>query len=221
MGGFSSITGQQTIMNADNASFDGTERGGALNTNGQLWIGATTSPNVRRGSIVSPDGSITVGYSNPNINLRVTSPATPRFLGWPSASDVPNVTGDNNPVTVLCDHIEFDIGNGYDPLTGDYTAPEDGYYLVTGQISWQNLSDANSKSQVNLNSPSLTPQVEANPGACRGNSNNYTQAATMVIFLSQGDTCRLSGFVDGPSPTVGYIGDFFGQWTYLSIIKII
>jgi len=47
MGGFSSITGQETIMFADNASFDGTDRGGRMTTDGQLWIGSTAAPHVR------------------------------------------------------------------------------------------------------------------------------------------------------------------------------
>ena len=59
MPGFSNITGDESIMFADNASFDGTERGGKLTTNGQLWIGASSSPHVRVGSLTSSDNSIT------------------------------------------------------------------------------------------------------------------------------------------------------------------
>lgn len=73
MGGFSSVTGDETIMYADNASFDGTSRGGKLTTNGQLWIGATASPHVKRGTITSPDASVTIGYSSPNITLTVNN----------------------------------------------------------------------------------------------------------------------------------------------------
>lgn len=76
MAGSSNITGQESIIFADNASYDGTERGGALSTNGQLWIGSTASPHVQKGSLTSPDGSLTVGYSSPNITLQVTSGTT-------------------------------------------------------------------------------------------------------------------------------------------------
>jgi len=68
-GGFSSITGDEKIVSADNASFDGTERDGKLTTNGQLWVGSTASPHVKKGSITSPLGTLTVGYSSPNITL--------------------------------------------------------------------------------------------------------------------------------------------------------
>lgn len=69
MAGFSSISGQETIVSADNASFDGTDRGGALTTDGQLFIGSTASPHVKKGSLTSPLGTVTIGYSSPNITL--------------------------------------------------------------------------------------------------------------------------------------------------------
>ncbi len=69
MGGFNTIRGDEAIVFADNASFDGTERGGKLTTNGQLWIGSTASPHVKKGVISSPDSSITINYSSPNITI--------------------------------------------------------------------------------------------------------------------------------------------------------
>lgn len=81
MGGFSVITGDQfgSVMNADNASFDGTTRGGVLTTNGQFWIGNNASPRVRVGTITSPDNSITVGYSAPDITLQVNTSVVTDF----------------------------------------------------------------------------------------------------------------------------------------------
>ncbi len=73
MPGFSSITGDEAIMFADNASFDGTDRGGKMTINGQLWIGSTAAPHVKLGSLTSPDTSITIGYASPNITLMVNT----------------------------------------------------------------------------------------------------------------------------------------------------
>lgn len=70
MPGFTGITGQEEIMFADNCSFDGTQRGGAMTTNGELFIGATVSPHIKKGVLTSPDSSITIGYSSPNITLQ-------------------------------------------------------------------------------------------------------------------------------------------------------
>jgi len=69
--GFSFVTGLETIMHADNASFDGTSRGGAMTTNAQLWIGSTAARHVKVGTLTSPDSSITFGYSSPNITAVV------------------------------------------------------------------------------------------------------------------------------------------------------
>ncbi len=69
MAGTSNISGLESITFTDNMSFDGTERGGAFTTNGQLWIGSSVLPHVKKGSIVSPLGTLTIGYSSPNITL--------------------------------------------------------------------------------------------------------------------------------------------------------
>lgn len=78
MGGFSVITGDQfgSVMNADNASFDGTSRGGVLTTDGQFWIGNSVSPRVRVGTITSPLGTLTIGYSAPNITIDLSGGGT-------------------------------------------------------------------------------------------------------------------------------------------------
>jgi len=120
MGGFSSVTGLETIVNADNASFDGTERGGAMTTNGQLWIGSTALPHVKLGNITSPLGTLTIGYSSPNITLDVTGgsvgetitgniggPLSPVAGNWnilgivvPAASTPVQTSGSGNTLTV-------------------------------------------------------------------------------------------------------------------------
>ena len=82
MGGFSSITGDETIMNADNCSFDGTARGGKMTTNGQLWIGSTASPHVRTSSLTA-GGGINITNGPGTITIATTSGAdlhTARFI---------------------------------------------------------------------------------------------------------------------------------------------
>ncbi len=82
MGGSSSVRGDQTIYHTDNLCFDGTDRGSPMAVDGQLWIGSTASNradnggHVRLGSIVSLSGSVTIGYSSPNITLDVAGTLT-------------------------------------------------------------------------------------------------------------------------------------------------
>lgn len=73
MPGFSNITGQDSIMFADNASFDGTERNGIIDQDGEIWIShASLNPggtHIDAGKLVSPLGTLSIGYANPNITL--------------------------------------------------------------------------------------------------------------------------------------------------------
>ena len=64
MAGNNSINGQETVAFTDNMSFDGTERGGKLDTDGQVWMGSSTSPNVRK-AVLTSDSSLSVTYSEP------------------------------------------------------------------------------------------------------------------------------------------------------------
>lgn len=81
MGGFNSVTTLETIVFADNASFDGTERGGALSLDGQLWIGSTTGRHVRKGTltagtgitITNGPGTITIGLAGGAVALETLS----------------------------------------------------------------------------------------------------------------------------------------------------
>lgn len=76
MPGFNGISGSESIMFADNASFDGTQRGGAMTTDGQLWIGSTASNHVKVGTLTSPLGTLTIGYSSPNITIDLVGGST-------------------------------------------------------------------------------------------------------------------------------------------------
>jgi len=69
MAGFNSITGDESIVYADNVSFDTTERGGKITTNGQLLIGSTVAPHIRVGTLTSSAGSLTITNGNGTINL--------------------------------------------------------------------------------------------------------------------------------------------------------
>lgn len=89
--GTSSITGDETILFVDNASFDGTERGGKLTTNGQLWIGSTAAPHVKKGNITSVGGTIAVTNNSGNINLETSG----MLFAYT------NVTSAMSPYTVL------------------------------------------------------------------------------------------------------------------------
>lgn len=101
MAGSSNITGDESIIFADNASFDGTERGGKLQSNGQLWIGSTAGPqHVRRGNITSTGGTITVTNGAGTINLESNSVGT--LLELTGDDGLPVVPDGGGNIDILC-----------------------------------------------------------------------------------------------------------------------
>jgi|SRR5215469_15013579 len=90
MAGFANDANLKEIVYCDNVDFSGgTHPTGQITSNGQLLIGSASSPNIRAGSITSPDGSITFGYSSPNITAVVTG-------GAPYISLSPYIVGADN-----------------------------------------------------------------------------------------------------------------------------
>jgi hypothetical protein len=108
MAGNNSTVGLETITFTDNMSFDGTERGGAMTTNGQLWIGSTIGRHVKLGSLSSPDGSVTIGYSSPNITLQAGASIPTTFI---------ENTGSAVPAANTLNILGTIVAAGTNPLT--------------------------------------------------------------------------------------------------------
>lgn len=67
--GSNSVTDGEVIIYADNMSFNGSERSGAITANGELWIGSTVAPHVRKGSLTGGSGiTITPGAGSITIS---------------------------------------------------------------------------------------------------------------------------------------------------------
>lgn len=106
MAGNNSVRGDQTITFTDNLSFDGTERGGALDTDGQLWIGATASNrannggHVRKGNLTSSDSSIIITNGAGTINLRSNPSVVPDLhtAKW-IVNPTPNAGGNQTTIS--------------------------------------------------------------------------------------------------------------------------
>jgi len=81
MPGFSSITGDETIISADNVSFDGTRRGGKVTLDGQLLIGSTAAPHIKVGvptgsngiGITTGSGSLDISYTGSKVEQLIYS----------------------------------------------------------------------------------------------------------------------------------------------------
>lgn len=78
------------ILIADNVNFTGLSgipgKTPTMTGNGELLIGSVASPQIKVGVLVSPDGSLNIGYSSPNITLELGANApyfslTPFIVG--------------------------------------------------------------------------------------------------------------------------------------------
>lgn len=115
--GFSFITGQETVVHADNASFDGTERAGRILLDGQLWIGSTTLPHVVKNTLTAGTGiSITNGAGTITIanSGSLTDLHTARFI-------VGDLTKGANYTTITAALAAASSGDTIFIQTGTYT----------------------------------------------------------------------------------------------------
>lgn len=72
-GFFNNGSNTATLLATDNVDFSGAANPApSVTTDGQLLIGSTATPNIKVGSLTSPNGTITIGYSSPNITLDLT-----------------------------------------------------------------------------------------------------------------------------------------------------
>jgi len=108
--GFSVIAGDPfgTVMRADNCSFDGTKRGGVISADGQLFIGNALSPHIRPGVLTSPGGTLTIGYSAPDITLDVDGGAVGQTLTGNVGGALSPVAGNWNLFGTATNGIETD-----------------------------------------------------------------------------------------------------------------
>lgn len=121
MAGFSSVTGDEAIMFADNASFDGTQRGGKMTQDGELWIGSTAARHVKKGL---PTGQ---GYlGNTPIMTAIYGSGTLAYenRSWiiPYVVDASTTVGSRATFTTIQGAINqvvadgFTLANGYIPI---------------------------------------------------------------------------------------------------------
>lgn len=101
------------ILSADNVNFSGDNPTiGEVTTDGELLIGSTAFPNIKVGTLTSPNSTITIGYSDPNITLDLaggqeaidsiavdtgTSPIVPNASGLVNINGT-TVSAGTNPV---------------------------------------------------------------------------------------------------------------------------
>jgi len=147
-----------TTVYADNFDFTGVTRTNTVTTNGQLPIGSTApnagGNNINIGQIVSPGGTITVGYSSPNITIDIA--------GGSAAIERVTLQTGSSPITPTGGTIIFNgavVAAGTNPVRTDGT----GLHTMTLEVQKSQAlasADATKIGLSNFNSAQFT--VDAN-----------------------------------------------------------
>ena len=103
--------------------------------------------------------------------------------------------------TVVFDHVITNIGKAYNPHTGNFTAPYDGWYFFT--VSFLKRYSSNLTLTMLITSRTIS----------RGHDTNYTSSATTesmnaAVFLKKGDVARIIGS--------SVNARIHGDWTYFT-----
>lgn len=126
MPGFSTnASDSQQVLYADNVDFSGgSPVAPKVSTNGQLLIGHTASPHIKVGTLTSPNSSIDIGYSDPNITVQVSATGDKHVAKFIVSSE----TGVGGQYTTISSAIAAAQGTGIAStifimpgLTGTYT----------------------------------------------------------------------------------------------------
>lgn len=217
--GFSSITGDETIMFADNASFDGTQRGGKLTADGQLWIGSSTSPHVVKGSLGSSDGSITWTVGHGTITGQVAGgttvgktitgntggPISPVAGNWNViASGSLAIDGSGNTLTTrltgLTNHAVL-IGAGNDTITKIAATANTGAILQNNSGADPSYSTATYPSTTTINQLLYSSAANTVAGLSTANSAALVTSSAGVPSLAAMTSGQLIIGNTGGTPT--------------------
>lgn len=165
-------------------SLSGGGGGGTLNTL-TANSGGAVSPTLGNINVVG-DGTTIDIVGNPGTSTLTASyigptPSDPKTGFWAILTNHAfNVTGDGTVYTLVCDNVQFDNGSGYNNTTGEYTAPQAGFYLITVNLYMNGFVADNTDYLVSINSPSS------------GNNQQWLSAGNPYVVSNSGGAVFLS-----------------------------
>ena len=133
-----------------------------------------------------------------------------------------NVTGDGTALTVNWTNSSW-VSGGSNMTAGVFTVPSGGAgkYLIAYGITLDNLSASFTSGEFKIEGSLGTASRKVfNPAAGRTSGNQYQVTDQMIIDLGVGNTIYVTASVSGGTKTVGFTGESFGQFGYVSIARI-
>lgn len=138
-----------------------------------------------------------------------TMPLQPSFLAEHTVTQS-NVTGDTTIATINYTSVIFDQNSDYDG-TNTFTAPVTGRYLITGGITFRNVTTAYNNFALNLITSNRTYRMEGlkNPANLFNPQTDIYSGGAQICDMDAGDTARMTAFMSGSTKTIDFTANQF------------
>ena len=174
---------------------------------GQTWTpveGGTDPAGHDHSKLVGLDGSPDPALSA-DADGYLMAAVQPVFSAYVSAN-VPNVTGDGTAYTMIPNTEIEDRDGNYNPATGVFTAPVDGYYPFKALFSLYGISASHTQATLQIVTSNRTYQcVYPNPGAIAYNG-YFPWLMSVVADMDAGDTAYLVITIFNGAKTASILG---------------
>lgn len=202
---FSSITGQvlavwtevsSSVADLNSLTGDDAVAVNPVNNNINFFGSATGAFETVSGGVGIMEGSVRVDGTTIQINglnqLEAVSTAIDCNFRAYLTADAVGVTGNGATYTLSNLTELYDVGNDLDPVTGIFTVPTTGYYVLMASVSLANLTVLMDSANVKIRNTTATNDVAifnlGNPWArAGGNSQQDLSTVSVTDYLTAGD----------------------------------
>jgi len=168
-----------------------------INTTGEFRIGidddASDAFKISQGSALGTNDTFIMTASGER-----TMPLQPAFMAYLS-SDADDVTGDGtNYGPIIFDTEVIDKNSDYDHTSGQFTAPVDGVYSFSANVTFHDVGAANTLGYLSLITSNGTyTEGDFNAGAIRSTINTLRFNCSEITEMDSADTAEVNLYVSG------------------------